>query len=126
MVFHATTEYSQTVRVQCGGDRFVRICLYRLTFEIEGNLFTSIEVENGMFCDSFVQENSRPSIFTDDSRDFRRDYAFANVEVIILHVNRMPWAGAYALPTEKTFRYVVPYGGWHEASFRRNQLVETL
>ncbi len=33
---------------------------------------------------------------------------FPNIEVVVFHIDRLPWAGADALPAKKAFGYVVP------------------
>ena len=33
---------------------------------------------------------------------------FSNIEVVVFHIDSMPWAGADALPAKEAFGYVVP------------------
>ena len=33
---------------------------------------------------------------------------FPNIEVVIFHIDSMPWAGTDALPAQEAFGYVVP------------------
>jgi hypothetical protein len=33
---------------------------------------------------------------------------FSNIEVVVFHIDSLPWAGADALPTKEAFWYVVP------------------
>jgi hypothetical protein len=54
------------------------------------------------------------------------EQVFANVKIIILYVDRLFWTGTNALPTEKTFGYVIPYGDWSWMLSLQNQGLKTL
>ena len=51
---------------------------------------------------------------------------FAIIKVIVLHVDCLSWTGAYTLPTEKAFGYVVPYGDCNWVFSWQNLFVEAL
>ena len=56
MIFHTAAEDPHPVGVESRGNSFICISLYWLAFEIEGNLFPSIESENWVFRDPAIHE----------------------------------------------------------------------
>lgn len=48
----------------------------------------------------------------------------ANVEIVVLDIDRLPWAGSDALPAEETLGHVIPYSGWNRVFSLQNSFVE--
>ena len=55
----------------------------------------------------------------------RGEEVFSDVKIIILYVDRLFWAGTDALPAEKTFGYVIPYGDWNWMFSLQNHRLKT-
>lgn len=50
---------------------------------------------------------------------------FSKIEIVILYVNGLAWAGADALPAKEAFRHVIPYRNRNGLVVQQNVFVET-
>lgn len=56
----------------------------------------------------------------------RGEQIFSKIEIVILYVDGLAWAGADALPAKEAFRHVIPYRHRNRSIAREYVFIETL